>query len=622
MNKTIRKFTKGIQNTMPPDSSPSDSFTVLKGWAIRNGSIELLRGRVRVGADGGIGSCPRIHTAYKADGSSVIFRKIDTKIQYLNGTTWTDVITGLTAGAPTRFSNYSSLAGAFVFIYSTDGLYYIAVANPGSYASLYDSAKNFKGVGFIDKGRSILWGRTQDGSGLYGSWIDNQLGVSGSTGVYTSVSSEAITDVASGTLAFKAGGATRSCFGVQITDTSSGEVFTDNFNGVLTGSLGSTGTINYMTGAFTITGQSGAGTANYQWQNPNLRGVTDFSKSATRLAGEGFIFRQDIGGDAIQTVLPLEGSYYSMKKNSIYRLTLDSNDTTATNEVFRANVGVPSTEAATATSKGIILIDTSNGDMPVVRVITRNPIGDNFDMIQLFEEFDFSDYIYDNTVLTTYGDYVLISCKDETADANNNILMCNFVDKTVSVAPYEADSFSQAGDILYTGDSVSANVYETFTGFDDLDYVIENEAILNQEDYGLDGLKKVKKIRLGGFISISQEVDVYINLDNGSYEKIGNISGRAGYIDVLNSQTVGSTMIGGSVVGGSGTETAYGFLFEIKISTTKFDERQLKFVATGFGFVSLNYVSDYDIWRYEDRLPKKYRLKQNVDIDDSTSVDN
>lgn len=80
--------------------------------------------------------------------------------------------------------------------------------------------------------------------------------------MYTDVVAEAITDVASGTACLKAGGATRNCFAVVITDTSSGEVFTDNFYlGALTGSLGGSGAINYITGAFTITGQSGAGTA-------------------------------------------------------------------------------------------------------------------------------------------------------------------------------------------------------------------------------------------------------------------------------------------------------------------------------------------------------------------------
>ena len=69
----------------------------------------------------------------------------------------------------------------------------------------------------------------------------------------------------------------------MITDTSTGEVFTDDYLGNLTGSLGGTGTINYTTGAFT-TSQSGGGTADYLWEMTNNKGVTDFTKSSTRLA--------------------------------------------------------------------------------------------------------------------------------------------------------------------------------------------------------------------------------------------------------------------------------------------------------------------------------------------------
>ena len=125
-------------------------------------------------------------------------------------------------------------------------------------------------------------------------------------------------------LAFKSGGATRNCFGVVITVGT--ETFTDDYNGALVGSAGGTGTINYITGAYTVS-VAGAGTATYQWENSNVKGITDYTKSATRIAGEGFILRQDVGGDAIQTVLiGQDGAYYSLKKNSCYRLELDLED--------------------------------------------------------------------------------------------------------------------------------------------------------------------------------------------------------------------------------------------------------------------------------------------------------
>jgi hypothetical protein len=142
-----------------------------------------------------------------------------------------DTVTGLTASAEYTFSNYQSLAGTFVFATGADGIYKIHTANPGNFCSMYDSTKNYKGKSIIVTSRMHMWDLPNDKTGHYGSYIDAQ-----DSSVYTSVSGEATTSL-TGTLAFKAGDAKRTCFGVAITITASGEVYTDNYSGVLTGSL-------------------------------------------------------------------------------------------------------------------------------------------------------------------------------------------------------------------------------------------------------------------------------------------------------------------------------------------------------------------------------------------------
>lgn len=612
----IKAFVKGIHNRFNDEIIPIDALSNALGWITTNGRIELARGRVLFGDTGADGYCDGLHTGYKADGTPVYFKKAGTKIQALVGSTWTDVITGLTAGTPTAFSNYSSLAGAFVYIYSRDGIYKICTANPTSYASLYDSAKNFKGVAFIDKGRAILWDREQDRTGLYGSYIDAQ-----NSTVYTAVTGEAVTDVASGTLAFKAGDAKRTCFAVVITDTSSGEVFTDNFNGVLVGSLGNSGTINYMSGAFTITGQSGAGTASYQWEMSNNHGVTDFTKSTPRTASQGFQFPQDIGGDPIQTVIPLDGVYYSLKERTIYSLSIDNDDLAATNEVFRTNIGIPSRKAAAPTSKGILFLDTANGDRPLMRMVTRNLTGDGFDTNPIFEHFDFSPYVFDDAVMFIYGEYALLACKDSGASANNTVLMMSYVNDTVDILPYEVSSFTQNDGTLYTGDSLSTSAYKTLNGFDDLGYVIENFAITKGDTFDIDDLKKVKKLRIKGQISSGQSFGVYGSFDGEAYTLLGTVSGDATYVDMENPNTIGLNMIGADVVGGSDAQTAYPYYCELKIKTPKFRKRYLKFIANGFGYASIDLLTDYDVWFYENKMPKILRQKSNVSINDGTTVD-
>lgn len=605
MEQTIPSFISGTHNVLPDEGIPQDSASSSLNWITRNGKIELIYGRQVIGAEGATGKNYGEHTGYKANGTAVRFRKVQGKIQYLNGSTWTDVITGL-SNTDVTFSNYASLAGAFVYIFSRDGLYKICTANPESYATLYDSAKNFKGYGFINNARSILWGREQDPTGLYGSYIDAQ-----NSTVYTSVVAEAVVAVESGTLAFKAGGAKRTCFAVVITDTSSGEVFTDNYNGVLVGSISGTGTINYMTGAFTISGQTGGGTATYQWEDSNVKGVTDFTKSATRLAGEGFVVRQDAGGDAIKTVIPVDGSYFSLKSNSCYQFTLDVADTAPTNELLRSDIGVKSLRSAVGTGQGIVFLNTANPTDPQLQILKRNPFGDNFDTTPLFPHFKWNDFTYDDVALESWDTYIFVACAYDS-DENNRLILADTKTNTVDTTYYGLRCFTKNGGFIYGGDPVSQTTYELFTGFDDVGLQITNEWRTKGETYGSDVLKKTKKYRFKGIISPDQAVQVYISTDGDADQLIGTILGSGSYVDYTASYAIGTTLIGSGTLGGDDTVPIYKFYMEIKTHIPKFRKRNLKFVATGIGYVALEQITDFDIWTYQDKLPSKYRSKQNV----------
>ena len=612
MNNTLEAFTGGIQNKLDSSIIPKDALSDATGWITDDGVIELARGRVAINATGAEGSVKTQHFSYTTAGQARHYRKTSTKIQYDNGTTWEDVITGLSEGG-VSFANYQSLAGSFVYIFCLDGIYKICTSNPTDYVDVYDATKNFKGYAFINLGRSILWGRADDRTGLYGSRIDPQ-----DSNVYTTVSSEALSNVATGTLAFKSGGTKRTCFGLELTVTTSGQVFTDDFNGNLTGDAGGTGTINYMTGAFT-TDDTGAGTVDYQWEDSNEGGVTDFSKSATRLAAEGFVLRQDEGGDAILSVKSLDGSYYSMKERSVYQLTLDAADTNPSNVVFRTDIGISNANASVSTGKGIVFIDSANKEEPQLTVLERNPIGDKIEPMQYLPRFKFEDYDYSDCVLETYGKFVLISCKTEGNAVNNRILICDISGGTVSVVNYGADSFSKNGGFLYTGDSLSESTYQTLSGFDDLDGVIENYAITRYERMETEDLKKTKKMRFKGLIASGQVLSVYAAYNKDDFQLIGTIRSDGGYVDKGTEYLVGTNMVGEGVVGGSGGTPVYPYTLEMKVKTPKFLGRQIKFVAESFGYVSVQYMSDRDVWGYQDKLPAKYRQKQNVNLEGTTT---
>jgi len=620
----IQAFVSGTHNNLSDEVIPKDAATDSIGWLTTDGRIELMYGRQAQGAEGSSGKVWAKHTGYKTDGTSVFFRKIwdgtEGKVQYLNGSTWTDVITGL-SNTDVTFTNYASLAGNFVYLGSAeDGLFKIVTANPGSYTDVYDSTKNFKGYLFIDRGRSIMWGTKNDTTGLYGSYIDSQ-----DSDVYTTVASEAIGSSGStnytGTLAFKSGGSTRTCFGVTFTDGT--QTITIDFTGSATSDSDGTGTVNFTSGVYDVTFDAtttGAVTADYQWEDSNANGVTDFSKSASRLAGEGFVVRQDKGGDKIQVVIPHEGSYFSFKENSVYKFTLDVDDTNPTNELIRSDVGVSSLRAAVATSAGIVYMDTGNPSEPQVAILRRNPVGDNFLTEPLFPQFKFEKYTYDDVAVEAWDKFIVIACAEGT-DENNRMIMGNVRDNTVDIAPYGVRCFTKDGGFLYGGDPLAQTSYELFTGFDDMSQKINNYWISKNDTFGTSELKRTKKRRFRGSIAPDQVIKVSVSLDNSEFQQVGTILGSGDYVDYQSSTAIGTTYIGQDVVGGGDGAQVYNFLLDIKMRLPKFRKREIKFEATGFGYCAVEQMTDFDVWLYEDKLPKKYRQKQNVSLTGVTNQD-
>lgn len=616
-DKAIGLFKSGTHNILDDEIIPDDAASSSYNWYTRDGRIKLIPGKELVGAQGVAGKITGEIFGYKTDGSKVHWRKRGTVIEYLNGSTWTTTITGLTSDADYSFSNYSSLAGTFTFATGIDGIYKINNANPGSFNNM---TVDTKGLSFINKGRMILWNNAQNKTNIYGSRNDRQDNLAG---YYTTVTGEATTSL-TGTLAFKAGGATRNCFNVTITLTGTGEVYRDGALGILTGSLGGTGTINYMTGAYTMS-NAGTGTAVYQWEDSNSNGLTDFTESATRLANEGFSQSQDIGGDAILNVLVgLDGAYYSIKKNSIYKLVISDDDLNVTNEVFMRELGILSYRSATSMQYGIVFMNTANEERPEMTILEKNPIGGQVSPKVLFTQFKFADYNFDDCTIDTYDKYVIVACKTLGSTTNNIILLCDIENKTVDVTKYAARTFAKTDGDLYMGSSITQSVYKLFSGYDDDGSVIDNEWIGKGELWGSENLKKYRKIRLMGQISASQAYQVYVNYDGAGPQLVGTVLGSGSYVDYSSPQSIGANLIGQAQIGGDDVGEVYNYFLEIRLKKVpKFRKRQMSFVATGIGYVDINSQLDLDIDQYEGNIPSRFRLKQNVSLDGSqTDLDN
>ena len=618
-NKEIKIFKSGVHNLLDEEIIPQDAASDSNNWYTQDGRIKLIPGKLLVGASGVAGKITGETFGYKTNGAKVHWRKKGTVIQYLNAGTWTDTVTGLTSDADYTFTNYSSLAGSFTYAFGIDGIFKFHNANPESHSVMYDEAINFKGHAFIDKGRTILWNRVKDKTGLYGSWIDNQRGVSGDTGVYTSVADEA-TGSLGGTLAFKAAGATRNCFAVTITITGSGEVYTDDYLGGLVGSLGGTGTINYITGVYTLS-NAGVGTADYQWENSNLRGVTDFRNSNPRQSSEGFQFPQDEGGDGILKVLiGPDGVYYSMKKQSAYQLSIDADDGNATNKVFRKEMGLQSSRGAISTGAGIIFMNTSNEEKPEMTILQKNLTGDAVIPKVLFGQFTFADYDYSDCTIETYERYIIVACRIKGSTNNNILLLCDVTNKTVDITSFQGRTFVRDGGELFMGSSISETTFQLFSGFDDDGFVLENYWEGKGETWNTTKLKKYRKIRLKGNISREQSYGVYVDYDDSGYQLVGTVFGNASYVDYSSPQSIGANFIGESQIGGDALTDIYPYFMEIKLKKVpKFRKRKIKYVALGLGYADIESQLDQNIEMYEEKIPRRFRQKANVNPSTGTT---
>lgn len=599
-------------------SIPRGAASRSLNWLTKGDKIELRRGYAVLGTEQtGAGRVSGLHVTKKASGTSILVAKRGRKLVYYDTVTedfievGTDLFPAAASSDDVLFSDYYSLAGAQMWFGSPNSsLYKIMTANPGSYSDQYDNSKNFIGWIKIKQNRMFLWGRTADKTGVYGSYID--------AASYTTVTSEvigsgdALTRTFTGTLAFKGGGAKRTCFAVTFTDGT--ETFSDDYNGVLTGSAGGTGTINYMTGAYSITfavapsvGVNNV-TSTYQWENATNTGIADFSKSAPRTAGQGFVFRQDDGGADTLNVMSYGDTEYCLHIYKTWALTLTATDTNATNLIFRDKVGIPFIRASVATGDGVYYIDDSEKDEPKFRLLTLSKSSTEVIPTIVTLNVDFSDYRFDKAVMYEWGDYVIIACRHKDSTVNNRTFFWNKEWKAMDPTDYFVSSLVDYNGTLVAGESSTDNICTLLSGFDDQDALIDNYWEGNLDNLGIENLKKTKRLRLEGDIQPNQSYTVYLALDNSAYVQVGTISGNGSYVDRGQSVNVGATTIGSKEVGGgSSSVSAYHYKYELPLAIDKFEEAKVKFVATEIGYVSISLYGFMDIRQKYGRIASKYR---------------
>lgn len=626
--KSIENFTYGIRNRFESKSAPLGSAEDSNNWNTKGDKIELGRGSLIKGTDiSGNGKVTGMINARKRDGTEVTFRSRGKKVEYYDTATedWievgSDILGDDADGEDVHFAKYDSPAGSQVWFSSKNsGLFKIMVANPADVSNM--ASTDYKGRITIKNNRMYLWDRQdsngrKDQTGLYLSYINAEN--------YTTVSAEVLgsgdgsTKAFNGTLAFKAAGAKRTCFGIVITD--GVETFTDDYNGVLVGDAGGTGTINYTTGAWSVTFNAAPAnaanniTSDYQWEDSTDTGIADFSFSSPRVAGEGDVFRQDDGGGRLQNIFSIENIDYCVHEHKTWTLNLSSDDTNATNLIFNEKVGIPSYWAGAETSIGVVYVDDRDENDPRIRVLQFNRTGDKVIPISISDAVDLSSYIFDEAEVFEFGDLIIVTCRHKDSTDNNTLWIYNTLYGSWDKRDWWISHFAINNGVLWGGTSISDNVYELLSGWDDDGANIVNNWDLAETDLeissGLRGpiLKRSKKLYLEGEIQADQAYTVYANVDNGGFVEVGTVSGDGAYVDLgqainVGSVTVGSREIGG---GGAGDAVAYRYVRQFNLNLGKFEKIKLRFVATGLGYVSVSDIRFVDIRIKGQKLPNKYR---------------
>lgn len=628
MRREITEFQHGVINKIEEQSIPAGAASNSLNFLTKGDHFELRRGSIILGTEiENADPCRGLHVARQSNGTEHIFRKRGRKLEHYNTTTevfdevGTDMFPAVAEDDEAAFVDYQSLAGDAMFVSSVNSsIYKIMLANPTDYADMVST--DYRGFIFASQNRIFMVQKkdangVQDKTGVYTSFIDAQN--------YTTVSSE---NVGTGvpaqftytdTLAFKAGGAKRTCFGIVVTGST--ETFRDNGDGTLTGTAGGTGTINYMTGAISvtfITEPVGAILADYQWEDSTNGGIADFSfTTPTREPGEGDVFRQDDGGGKAQAVESYEDVEYCFHERKTWALTLSADDTNATNLPYRKQVGIPSWKARVATGDGIYYVDDTDENDPKIRVLTLSYSSDNVIPKSISDKLDLSGYRFDDAWMERWGSIILVGCRTSDSTVNNRIILYDTVWESFDIV----DFFSSFGKIfegtLILGDSLSPNVYQAFSGFDDEDASVGGFFETSQWDLDEPNRqKKAKKVQIEGLIQTGQIIGVYGSADRGGYTLLGYIRGDGDYVDAQ-SVTIGSETIGRSEIGGGSAATAFHYLRELKCSIGKFSVEKLKFQVEsdedgneGLGYFSVSSIAFDDVRLKQEKVARKYRISR------------
>lgn len=616
--KRVQSFDKGIIDELGDEVIPAGASSNSSNFLDLGDKVELVRGQLLFGDHNATaGSVDGLMSVTAIDGTQHMYKKVGTTLQHkeVATDTWNNVITGLEDGETLSWATYRTPAGAFIWFSSPNtGLYRINAANPETYVDLYDASKNFRGNIAIHDNRMWLWGDTTL-STITGDLIGNNAVVRIShidaDYPYTAITAEAL-DTGDGSITYSGTLANPLLVGRTFIVTHSSETFTDNGSGVMTGSAGGSGTINYTSGAWSVTFNAapgaGAITGDYSYEKPKVNGIADFTYTTpTRVAGEGAYFFQGKNADPVVSVAAHDGLFYCFHERSIWVIDLTQDDTSATNKIYRENTGTSSLNGSFATGDGIYYVDTANGEKPRFRLLRYSEISAKVLPVDISERVNLEDYDFTDAFVYEYGDYVVFMARLGTDSYNSVMWLYNTRWELWSKVDALFNNVVIHNGLLYGGSSVDRDVFQMFSGFDDNEDVIvglweSNDWILEEEER-----KKCKNFVVEGDMATEQTLIVEVSYDGGDWVSVGSIDGTSKYVDASASTEYGVGLYGGTEYGGGETVTAFRYMRKFGLSSTKFYRVKVRFRTTSFGYLNVRMYKFDDIRKAGHKLPDKFR---------------
>lgn len=607
-----------------PDGFSPDELNWMAGdekdcIILRRGTA--LLGKTRSALTSGVQG---LGVATKTDGSQVPFFVAGTKLKYYDEATddtveVTDARTSATDIIPTAASNdffaiypYQNLAGNFCYVCSPNSPgFKVHAANPANGVS--QGLTNYKGYTKFGQSRSLMFNRKGtngyiDKNGLYMSYLDKV-----SLGDYTQVTGEAVGSLGSKTYTHTLVQATGVRTAMQIvvtaTVTAGTETFLDDGNGGLLSNYGGTGTVNYATGAISVTFSdttTGAVTCSYYYEDATSKGVLDYSidmsgTGGTRVAGSGRYFSQFDGGGPLNSVYPLADIFYSFHTIKTWQTRIptddsDSGSTPSSNLPFREKMGVTNPFSAFGGTDGIYYINNANPNRPevyVLRLYTGATSANIAAPKLLSAQLNLSQFVFDKAVIFEWGNYVLLALQQmrngATDSFNSRMLIYNKKTGTWDMLDYPASCLAEYMGTLIAGDPLTGNVFTLFSGFDDDGSLIPNYWTSGYSNLGFPGIKKTRRMTIGGLIQKSQQIKVSIALDGGNFVDVFTIDGAGSYVDTGKTIAVGSTVMGSKLVGGGTTVYANPFEVEFPLETDRYEYMRIRFEALSGGYAQINF---------------------------------